>query len=71
MGGRHRAWLRQSTTTTDPYVEADVAMTEKALALLQAPDTKLRRYQAPGSLMRFLQSREVCRDIPGPDCAPP
>ena len=33
MGGRHRAWLRQSTTT-DPYVEADLAMTEKALALL-------------------------------------
>ena len=30
-------------------------MKEKALARLEAPDTKIRRYQAPDSLMRFLQ----------------
>jgi len=50
-------WLgHESTTTTHRYVEADLAMKEKALARLQAPDTKLRRYQAPDSLMRFLQT---------------
>jgi len=50
-------WLgHESTTTTHRYVEADLAMKEKALARLQAPDTKLRQYRAPDSLMRFLQT---------------
>ena len=50
-------WLgHESTTTTHRYVEADLAMKEKALARLEAPDTKMRRYQAPDSLMRFLQT---------------
>ena len=50
-------WLgHESPTTTHRYVEADLAMKEKALARLEAPDTKLRRYQAPDSLMRFLQT---------------
>jgi site-specific recombinase XerD len=50
-------WLgHESTTTTHRYVEADLAMKKKALARLQAPDTKLRRYRAPDSLMRFLQT---------------
>jgi integrase len=50
-------WLgHESTTTTHRYVEADLAMKEKALARLQAPDTKMRRYKAPDSLMRFLQT---------------
>ncbi len=35
--------------------EADLAMKEKALARLEASDTKLRRFRAPDSLMRFLQ----------------
>ena len=46
----------ESTNTTHRYVEADLAMKEKALAQLEAPDTKLRRFCAPNSLMRFLQS---------------
>lgn len=50
-------WLgHESTTTTHRYVEADIAMKEKALARLQAPDTKMSRYKAPDSLMRFLQT---------------
>lgn len=50
-------WLgHESTNTTHRYVEADLAMKEKALARLEAPDTKLRRYSAPDSLMRFLQT---------------
>jgi site-specific recombinase XerD len=50
-------WLgHESTTTTHRYVEADLAMKEKALARLEAPDTKMGRYKAPGSLLRFLQT---------------
>jgi site-specific recombinase XerD len=50
-------WLgHESATTTHRYVEADLAMKEKALARLVAPDTTLRRFKAPDSLMRFLQT---------------
>jgi site-specific recombinase XerD len=50
-------WLgHESATTTQRYVEADLAMKEKALARLEAPDTTLRRFKAPDSLMRFLQT---------------
>lgn len=50
-------WLgHESTNTTHRYVEADLAMKEKALARLEAPDTKLRRYRAPDLLMKFLQT---------------
>ncbi len=50
-------WLgHESTTTTHRYVEANLAMKEKALARLEAPDTKLRRFRAPDALMQFLQA---------------
>ena len=50
-------WLgHESTTTTHRYVEAELAMKEKALARLEAPDTKMGRYKAPNSLLRFLQT---------------
>ncbi|MER1941742.1 tyrosine-type recombinase/integrase [Castellaniella sp. FW104-16D08] len=50
-------WLgHESTTTTHRYVEADLAMKEKALGRLKEPDTKMGRYKAPDSLMRFLQT---------------
>ncbi len=50
-------WLgHESTTTTHRYVEADLAMKEKALTRLQAPDTRTHRFRAPDSLMRFLQT---------------
>jgi len=50
-------WLgHETTTTTHRYVEADLAMKDKALARLQAPDTKTRRYRPPDALMRFLQT---------------
>lgn len=50
-------WLgHESTTTTHRYVEADLAMKEKALGRLKEPDTKTGRYKAPDSLMRFLQT---------------
>ena len=50
-------WLgHESTTTTHRYVEADLAMKEKALARLEAPDAKSGRYKFPDSLLRFLQT---------------
>ena len=50
-------WLgHESATTTHRYVEATLAMKEKALARLEPPDTKLRRFQAPDALMQFLQT---------------
>ena len=50
-------WLgHESTTTTHRYVEADLAMKEKALARLEAPDISIRRFKALDSLMRFLQT---------------
>jgi site-specific recombinase XerD len=50
-------WLGHETMmTTHRYVEADLGMKEKALARLDPPDTTLRRYKAPDSLMRFLKT---------------
>ena len=50
-------WLgHESTTTTHRYVEADLAMKERALARLEEPDTKMRRFRPPDPLMRFLQT---------------
>jgi site-specific recombinase XerD len=50
-------WLgHESMNTTHRYVEANLAMKEKALARLEAPDTTLRKFRAPDSLMRFLQA---------------
>ncbi|KAI3600647.1 Integrase/recombinase, RitC [Cupriavidus necator H850] len=42
--------------TTHRYVEADLAMKEKALGRLEAPNAWIRPYQAPDSLNRFLQT---------------
>ena len=50
-------WLgHESTNTTHRYVEADLAMKEKALARLEAPVTKMRPFRASDALMRFLQT---------------
>jgi site-specific recombinase XerD len=50
-------WLgHESATTTHRYVEADLAMKQKALARLEAPHTIMRQFRAPDSLMRFLQT---------------
>jgi integrase len=50
-------WLgHESVNTTHRYVEADLAMKEKALARLGPPDTKLRRFRASDSLIKFLRT---------------
>jgi site-specific recombinase XerD len=49
-------WLgHESPTTTHQYVEANLAMKEKALAKLQDPDTASRRFRASDSLLEFLK----------------
>lgn len=49
-------WLgHESPSTTHLYVEADLAMKERALGRLQPPDTVVPRYRPPDALMRFLQ----------------
>ena len=49
-------WLgHESVNTTHRYVEADLSMKDKALGRLDSPDTKLRRFRASDSLMKFLQ----------------
>jgi integrase len=49
-------WLgHESPTTTHNYVEADLAMKDRALARLQEPKAKMRRYRAPESLLEFLR----------------
>jgi len=48
-------WLgHESPATTHQYVEADLAMKERALARLREPEAKLRRYRAPDLLIDFL-----------------
>ncbi len=50
-------WLgHESPTTTHQYVEANLAMKEKALAKLQDPDTLTQRFKATDSLLEFLKT---------------
>ncbi|MHB1723696.1 MAG: tyrosine-type recombinase/integrase, partial [Acidiferrobacter sp.] len=50
-------WLgHESPTTTHHYVEADLAMKERALARLHEPEAKIQRYRAPDSLVDFLKT---------------
>ena len=51
-------WLgHESTNTTHRYVEADLAMKEKAPARLEPPNTKLRRFHASDSLLDCVSRR--------------
>lgn len=50
-------WLgHESTRITDIYLHADLALKEKALARTTPPNTRAGRYQAPDSLLAFLES---------------
>jgi integrase/recombinase XerD len=46
----------ESPTTTHQYVEADLAMKEKALARLQDPNVARRRFRADDDLLKFLKT---------------
>lgn len=50
-------WLgHESPATTHQYIEADLAMKERALARLHEPDANIQRYRAPDSLIDFLKT---------------
>jgi site-specific recombinase XerD len=50
-------WLgHESPATTHMYVEADLAMKERALARLKAPHVKPTKYRPPKALLAFLQA---------------
>lgn len=50
-------WLgHESMATTHIYVEADLAMKERALSKLQSPAIKPLRYRPPDQLLQFLQN---------------
>jgi len=50
-------WLgHESPVTTHMYVEADLAMKERALKNLQAPHGRSVRYRPPDKVLEFLQS---------------
>lgn len=50
-------WLgHESPTTTHQYVEADLAMKQKALSRLQDPNVVARRFKADDSLLEFLKT---------------
>ena len=50
-------WLgHESPSTTHKYIEADLAMKERALARLESPRGKLTRYRPPGELVTFLRA---------------
>lgn len=50
-------WLgHESPATTHHYVEADLAMKERALARLQEPEGTLPRFRASDSLLEFLKT---------------
>jgi len=50
-------WLgHESPATTHMYVEADLAMKQRALARLKPPEIKPARYRPPKALLQFLQS---------------
>jgi site-specific recombinase XerD len=50
-------WLgHENPTTTHMYVEADLAMKERALNAVQPPQTKPARYQPTDRILQFLEA---------------
>ena len=53
-------WLgHESPTTTHQYVEANLAMKEKALTKLQDPNATTRRFRGSESLIEFLKKLKL------------
>ena len=50
-------WLgHENPATTHMYVEADLAMKERALNAVQPPNTKQTRYKPTDRVLQFLQT---------------
>ncbi|MFL9989713.1 tyrosine-type recombinase/integrase, partial [Paraburkholderia sediminicola] len=48
-------WLgHESAATTHMYIEADLAMKQRALNAIQAPQFKQRRFRPPKDILAFL-----------------
>ena len=54
----------ESTNTTHRYAEANLKMKEKALARLEAPEIKLKRFHANDDLLKFLHALQLCKALP-------
>jgi integrase len=49
-------WLgHQSPVTTHGYVEADLLLKERALALIDQPKSTHTRYRPPAAILKFLE----------------
>ena len=49
-------WLgHESVRSTDPYLHADMVIKQRALARLAPPHVAKGRYQAPDTLLAFLE----------------
>ncbi len=49
-------WLGHADVrSTDPYIDADLTIKEKALALVTPPNVKPGRYKPPDKLLAFLE----------------
>ena len=46
----------ESTVTTHRYVEADLAMKERALATIAPSETKHKRYRPSDAVLKFLEN---------------
>ena len=63
-------WLgHESTNTTHRYVEANLEMKEKALARLEAPDIKLKRFRASDDLHEVPAEPVTMQSAPRPSAA--
>jgi integrase/recombinase XerD len=49
-------WLgHENPATTHMYIEADLAMKERALSKIQVPQSRQRRYRPTDRLLQFLE----------------
>lgn len=50
-------WLgHESPVTTHGYIEADLAMKERALATIAPPETQHKRYRPNDTILKFMES---------------
>jgi hypothetical protein len=63
-GGPNSGDHHESATVTHRYVEAVLAVKENAFERLEAPNTKVRRFRAPDSLMGSCKRQNYAKVAP-------
>jgi hypothetical protein len=64
-------WLgHESIETTNKYLHADLSIKEKALAKVQPPGSKFRRFRADDTLLAFLATLRLCQQQGTPNPRP-